>query len=47
MVHSCLGDPPEAESRDGAGDKVTEFVWEIRWERLGKVSEAEVLRRGQ
>jgi len=47
VVHSCFGDPPEWESREGAGDKVTEFVCEIRWERLGKVSEADELSRGQ
>lgn len=46
-MDSCFGDPPDAESRDGAGDKVTEFVCEIRWDKLGKVSEADELRRGQ
>lgn len=42
-----MGEPPEAESREGAGDKVTELVWEIRWDKLGKVSDAEELRSGQ
>ena len=44
---SCLGELPEAESSEGAGLSVTELVWEMRWDRLGKVSEAEELRRGQ
>ena len=44
---SRLGEPPEAESSDGAGERVTELVWLIRWDKLGKVSEAEELRMGQ
>jgi hypothetical protein len=42
-----LGLPPDVESKEGAGDSVTELVCEMRWDRLGKVSEAEELRRGQ
>lgn len=42
---SCLGEP-DVESNEGAGVSVTESVCEIRWERLGKVSLAEELRRG-
>ena len=34
-------------STEGAGDSVTELVCEIRWDRLGKVSEAELFNRGQ
>lgn len=34
-------------SMEGAGDRVTELVWEIRCDRLGNVSEAELLRSGQ
>jgi len=26
VVASCFGDPPDVESKDGAGDRVTEFV---------------------
>ena len=44
---SRFGEPPEAESSDGAGERVTELVWLIRWDKLGKVSEAEELRMGQ
>lgn len=32
---------------EGAGDKVTELVWEIKCDKLGKVSEAELFSRGQ
>ena len=34
-------------SIDGAGDRVTELVCEIRWDRLGNVSEAELFSSGQ
>ena len=44
---SRLGEPPDAESSDGAGERVTELVWLIRWDKLGNVSEAEELRIGQ
>jgi len=44
---SLLGEPPEVESRDGAGERVTELVWLIRCDRLGKVSEADELSNGQ
>ena len=47
LAASRFGDPPEAESSDGAGERVTELVWLIKWDRLGKVSEAEELRIGQ
>ena len=43
---SCFGEP-EVESREGAGERVTESVWEMRWDRLGMVSLADELRRGQ
>ncbi len=46
-MFSCLGECPEVESKEGAGLRVTEFVCEMRWDRLGKVSDAEELRRGQ
>ena len=35
------------ESSEGLGDNVTELVCEMRWDRLGKVSEALELSRGQ
>jgi len=44
---SLLGEPPEVESREGAGERVTELVWLIKCDRLGNVSEAEELSRGQ
>ena len=47
VVVMPLGLPPDVESSEGAGDNVTELVCEMRWERLGKVSEAEELSNGQ
>ena len=47
VAPASLGLLPEVESREGAGERVTELVCEMRWERLGKVSEAEELSRGQ
>ena len=44
---SPLGLPPLVLSMLGAGDRVTELVWLIRWDRLGKVSEAELFSSGQ
>ena len=40
-----MGECPE--SSDGLGDSVTELVCEMRCDRLGKVSEAEEVNRGQ
>lgn len=42
-----MGEPPLVLSMEGAGESVTELVWEIRWDRLGKVSEAELFSSGQ
>ena len=42
-----MGEPPLVLSMEGAGESVTELVWEIRCDRLGKVSEAELFSSGQ
>ena len=42
-----MGLVPLVLSMLGAGDRVTELVWLIRWDRLGNVSEAELFSRGQ
>ena len=42
-----MGEPPLVLSILGAGDRVTELVWDIRWDRLGNVSEAELFSSGQ
>ena len=46
LLSSCFGDVL-AESSDGAGDSVTELVCDIKWDRLGNVSEAELFNSGQ
>ena len=44
---SPLGLVPLVLSILGAGLRVTELVWLIRWDRFGNVSEAELFSRGQ
>ena len=46
LPSSCFGDVL-ADSRDGAGDSVTELVCDIKWDKLGNVSEAELFSSGQ
>ena len=43
---ACFGEPPFCDSMEGAGLSVTEFVCEMRWLKLGKVSATEGLSNG-